>query len=295
MDMKNSREEEILTHLSEMDEELLDTAYSVDSPEKLIEYIKKDAKKKSPFFKSPAFYRRMALAACFIFIIGAAVRNFKLPSSQANGFPPYSTPSYGLPSYGDGNTAPSYVNGISSLNYYCAMAAINESEGTYYSDSLNTDTSPQIYYYKLDPNEKFYVYHAEFFRINVTREDGFLASVVGTGKVDVVITQNSLDDMITFKKGDKYFSCLMNGGNDTTGEMTFSTHKYIEGYNIVKNVEQDNYCFTVSKDGFVCKPFISDGGKADGALEIVGKRRYSDVSMSFTVSELEKYVKEKLE
>jgi hypothetical protein len=101
-----------------------------------------------------------------------------------------------------------------------------------------------VIYYSLDPNERFTVSSVIYFCIELTDENGFLASRLGTGVVEVVITDNSLEPMITFRRGERFYSCLNNGGG--SGMMDFSTHKYIEGFNIVKNLAQENYRFDIT-------------------------------------------------
>ena len=86
---------------------------------------------------------------------------------------------------------------------------------------------------------------------------GFLAQKLGgTGTVEVVVTENDIEDMgqmITFKRDDEYYTCFMNRqDNDLdSGKVNreFSSHKYIDGFHIVKNFEQENYTFTVRYDG----------------------------------------------
>jgi hypothetical protein len=304
MDMKNSREEEILTHLSEMDEELLDTAYSVDSPEKLREYIKSDSNKRRISVIKPAFYKAAALAACFVFIIVAMVHNFEdmIPSSQS---PSYNTPSYnnGLPTYGDDHSSdskyPLYVDSISSLNYYCAMAAINESCSTNYADVISDSVGSKIYYYELDPNEKFTVTRVIFFQVEIKNKNGFLASKIGTGIVDVVITENNLEPMITFKNGNRYFSCCEN--TLLKNGKLYSTHKFIEGFYLVKNLEQENYSFSVEYDNFSleytdatarsvnCASYKNGGERPDGKLNVVSATYIYNNSAEFTIADLEEY------
>lgn len=154
--------------------------------------------------------------------------------------------------------------------------------------------------YKFGANEVFTVTKVIYFNVNIKNENGFLASVIGTGKTEVVITENSLENMITFRNvvSGKYYSCLANGGGPT--RMDFSTHKYIEGFCIVKNVSQENYSFDITLDkglvnGISCRRNIGESGEGEpkyipDELEwIEGSSRTSSVRGSFTVSELEAY------
>lgn len=155
---------------------------------------------------------------------------------------------------------------------------------------------PDIYYYELDPNAVFYITKVSFFQIELTDETGFLASKLGTGVVDVVITEGYTDyyddPMITFKNGDRYFSCLLNGGS-RSDYMEFSTHKYIEGFRIVKNFVQENYAFNVcivddQVEHFECSNWYR-GENPDGVLPVVSKTYVSNEFIGYTIAELEDY------
>lgn len=154
--------------------------------------------------------------------------------------------------------------------------------------------------YEFGANEVFTVTKVIYFQVNIKNENGFLASMIGTGKTEVVITENSLEDMITFRnvESGKYYSCLINGGGPT--HMDFSTHKYIEGFCIVKNVTQENYRFDIKLEGGLaydisCSRNIGESGEGktkhvpDELEFIEGSCRTSSVRGSFTISDLEAY------
>ena len=154
--------------------------------------------------------------------------------------------------------------------------------------------------YEFGEDEIFSVTKVTYFKVNIKNENGFLASIIGTGEAEVVITENSLEDMITFRgvESGKYYSCLINGGGPT--RMDFSTHKYIAGLCIVKNVAQENYSFDVKLDkGLVyeisCRRNIGESGEGEAKyvpdeLELIeGSSRTSSVRGSFTISDLESY------
>lgn len=150
----------------------------------------------------------------------------------------------------------------------------------------------EIFYYNFDPNATFYLSKVIFFRIQLSG-NGFLAQTLGTGIVDVVITDLGVcEPMITLKNGDKYLSCLLNGGGDTFFE--FSTHKYIEGFSIVKNFRQENYAFVATLDGnmqadhFECQVF-GYGNNPDGIMPVVGETYIANTDLTFTIDELETY------
>ncbi len=162
-------------------------------------------------------------------------------------------------------------------------------------------TNNKIIHYELDPNEVFSVSCVVCFQIEIKSSDGFLASKVGTGIVDVFITENSLEPMITFKNQDRYYSCCENSQIEN-GKL-YSTHKYIEGFYIVKNLEQDNYSISVTYDNFnpsfsymqsvatsiVCNSYKNGGDDPDGELPIVSDTYVSSQSAEFTVADLEEY------
>lgn len=56
----------------------------------------------------------------------------------------------------------------------------------------NTDSGEDVYYYELDPNEPFFINKVSMFQIELTDENGFLASKLGLGLVDVVITEECI-------------------------------------------------------------------------------------------------------
>lgn len=157
----------------------------------------------------------------------------------------------------------------------------------------------KVYYYALDPNEVFSVSRVIFFQIEIKEDNGFLASKVGTGVVDVVITENSLEPMITFKNGDRYYSCCENSLLDN-GKL-YSTHKYIEGFYIIKNLEQENYSFSVEYDNFnldyvnvtakgvTCDSYKNGGNIPDGEMSVISKTYFSNHSVEMTIADLEEY------
>lgn len=173
--------------------------------------------------------------------------------------------------------------------------------------SNQTGSFEGIYYYSLSPNDVFSFDKVSMFQIELTDEKGFLAYQLGLGTVDVVISENCIwdDSLITFRNGDKFFSCLSNGcGYDQqTGNFVweFSTHKFISGFYIVKNIEQENYSFSIEIDGagqaisFTCAEFKNGGPRADQNVKIVSSTVFSTDGGSFTAAELDQYYKPKNE
>ena len=161
--------------------------------------------------------------------------------------------------------------------------------------------SNNIYYYQLKPNQPFNMKKVNMFQIELTDENGFLASKLGLGLVDVVISENCIwnDSLITFRNGDRFFSCLTNGRRlDTktsSQQWIFSTHKYVEGFNIVKNFQQENYAFHIDADAegqifaFECRVSQNGGDRVDQNVRIVSATRISTQGGKITVAELEDY------
>lgn len=164
-----------------------------------------------------------------------------------------------------------------------------------------TESEEKIYYYELDPNQPFLVSKVSMFQMELTDENGFLADKLGCGVVDVVITEDCIwgDSLITFRNGENFFSCLTNGWSldqETGGcRWEFSTHKYVEGFNIVKNFEQENYAFYVSMDAdgqvtaFECQASQNGGDRPDRNVIVFSSTAISTAGGSFTIAELENY------
>lgn len=100
--------------------------------------------------------------------------------------------------------------------------------------------------------ETFTITTAIHFVLQVTTEDEFLASRVGVGEVEAVITDLKIGRtsyaMITFKNGDAYFSCLSEMDELSGGENRFYTHLYIKGFYFYKDLTQGISTFRVNFD-----------------------------------------------
>jgi len=313
-------------------------------------------KKKQGVFRTPAFRRALAIAACFVLIFGLAVSmpTWFNPHNDGPGVPmepgvpvaPSITvdPGILLPPSMQENGHGIQINGLDQLSYYAAIRMIegtpkltNQSiSGGSYGITLLTSgygtdkqeeppepetTGPEetqdppvttnppvppnldenIYYYALDPNESFFINKVSMFQIELTDENGFLASKLGLGIVDVVIAEECIwgDSLITFRKGESFFSCLSNGWSldQKTGgwQWDFSTHKYVEGFNIVKNFEQENHAFYIDMNPegqafqFICRGTQNGGYHPDQNVKLVSSTIISTEGGSFTVAQLEEY------
>ena len=118
--------------------------------------------------------------------------------------------------------------------------------GDLYPDDpfIQYDAEKDYYYFAFDPDTPFTVSKVMGFQITLTEESGFLAERLGTGLIDVVITMNSFEDMITFRSRDgRYFSCL--GCESGEGEIAFINHKFIDRFRVVKDWNWTLFRFTI--------------------------------------------------
>ncbi len=112
--------------------------------------------------------------------------------------------------------------------------------------------------YKFDLDTEIWVRRVSYFTIVLdnNHNKGFLANKLGgTGMVEVVIVETGIYDMITFKRGQKYYSCMLEKAissdigapyNPIISErMFFTTKKYIDGFNVVEGTEKTNFQFMV--------------------------------------------------
>ena len=306
--------------------------------------------KKQTFVRTPAFRRAVAIAACFVLIIGLtfSVPTWRNPNNDGPGVPvepgvPVKPgvsvdPGIPLPPSMQENDQGIQINGLDQLSYYaavrmieCAPKLTNQSitVGNYgitlLASGYDTDkreeppepetTGPEetqgppvtpdpsrppvigedIYYYEMEPDQPFFINKVSMFQIELTDENGFLASKLGLGIVDVAILEDCIwgENMITFRNGDNFYSCLSDGGGVQRKE--FSTHKYVEGFYIVKNIAQENYGFYIDLDeagqaiAFECGERENGGNRVDRNVKIVSSTVISEESSSFTVAELEDY------
>ncbi len=206
-----------------------------------------------------------------------------------------------------------FIDSIDKINFYSAKKIISEKlllpiglrTNAFYTPNTLLLNNAYIEY-PIDRNKVFTATMVTYFTIELNDEKGFLAQKLGgTGLVEVVVTQNDIDDlgeMITFKRGEKYYTCLINGGDydidSNKSSSEFSSHKYIDGFNIIKNLEQENYKFTVYYEGskvigFECAPFhsIPTNYVIDDVTFIKDICVVLYTNQTFTIDELEVYFK----
>lgn len=204
-----------------------------------------------------------------------------------------------------------FIDSIDKINFYSAKKIINDN--SLFPIGMNCNYKPNIISltnnyaeYPIDRNKVFTTTMVTYFTIELNDEKGFLAQKLGgTGLVEVVVTKNNIDDlgqMITFKRDEKYYTCFKNGGDYDPGlnksSSEFSSHKYIKGFNIIKNLEQGNYKFTVCYEGskvigFECALFGS-GPFEHNVDDVTFIEDFCVVlytKQTFTIDELEIYFK----
>ncbi len=333
--MKN---EKMLHAIGQIDDDMIEDA------------VTRTNKKKQPFYKTPAFCRAVAIAACFVLVIGLALSmpTWFHPNNQGPGVPiepgvPISpsapiNPDILFPPSVQENGQGIQINGLDKLSYYAAICMIggtpklanqsmtvgsygitllangngtdkeeappepettgpDETQGPPVTSNPSTPlvVGEDIYFYALEPDQPFYINKVSMFQIELTDENGFLASKLGLGTVDVVILDDCIwgENMITFRNGDNFYSCLGDGGG--TQRRDFSTHKYVEGFYIVKNLAQENYGFYIDLDergqaiAFRCGERENGGDRVDQNVKVVSSTVISNEGRGFTVAELEEY------
>jgi len=154
------------------------------------------------------------------------------------------------------------INSLDKLNFYAVKKAIAENEVVLLSNSsqkpkvatLANNTSFRLLNLanstatSINANSTFTITMYSYFTITLNDTKGFLAQKLGgTGSVEVVITRNNFNNMITFKKGERYYSCMQT--SLTERAMSFSSHKYVNGFKLVENYDQENYEYTVYFEG----------------------------------------------
>lgn len=86
----------------------------------------------------------------------------------------------------------------------------------------------------------FVITTAIYFETEITEDCEPLASLIGTGRADVVVTDLHVNGrpraMITFKNGDRYFNCITQMRDLVQGINSFQSSIYIDGYDLKKDI-----------------------------------------------------------
>ena len=95
-------------------------------------------------------------------------------------------------------------------------------------------------HYRIDTEGPFQFSQFLFFEFDSVN-NAFLDEKIGNGHINALAVKTNIfdEEMIVLKNGDKYFSCLTNGGG--TDYIEFSAHKTIEGFDLVKTPYQKRY------------------------------------------------------
>ena len=200
------------------------------------------------------------------------------------------------------------INSLDKLNFYAVKKAIAENGVVLLSNSaqkpkvatLANNTSFRLLNLanstatSINANSTFTITMYSYFTITLNDTRGFLAQKLGgTGSVEVVITQNNFNNMITFKKGERYYSCMQT--SLTERAMSFSSHKYVNGFKLVENYDQENYEYTVYFEGdkvigINCGRFEGNGNYKYVADDI----KYND-NLCFVIHKKQTFTAEQLE
>lgn len=290
-------------------EQTAERAYRIQNASDLREYAKEKSRQRTEvFFKSHPLYKAWIAVTCFALVIGI-ILSPSLFGAGTSVTPSPDSPIVVMPPSGDAFT----IKSIDMVNYYSATRALEnadtpalKSKTPLYPTPLSSrETADTVYKEKFSPTAVFTVSGATFFRIRIEDEHCFLASKVGTGTVDVVITENNFEPMITFKNGDRYFTCCKN--SEYTDGRLYSTHKYVEGFYFVKNFGQKNYSFRVFYDNSTLDSpntralrievyeGITEKESTEAVFDVIGDTLKTDKQASFTIAELERYFNESAE
>lgn len=206
----------------------------------------------------------------------------------------------------DNNDEKAAIDSFDKLNYYVVKKIISDNSVLPTADFTgNNYISPDRDYseYEINKDATFEITMAAYFQIELKNPNGFLAKTLGgTGKVEVAITKNSFCNLITFKKGNKFYSCLENSSSYDDGEeqLSFTTSKYIEGFNLVKNFKKENFKFNVtfvnSKVTDITAMRFAEETTEEFKYEVDKIKLAEDFCVvifqrrTFTVAELEQYI-----
>lgn len=148
-----------------------------------------------------------------------------------------------------------YIECIDEFNFYTVKTAI-ENNGVLpiansASKGLSATAIKGTARYEFNRETPFSITRGTYFKITLYNEQGFLAKKLGgLGMVEVVVLENSISDMITFKRGDNFYSCILDKkystplGSYTESRLVFNTNKYIEGFKIIENTDAVAFQYT---------------------------------------------------
>ena len=199
------------------------------------------------------------------------------------------------------------INSLDKLNFYAVKKAIaeNKDETSDSVQKLKVSTPINNISYRIsrlatsaatdiNPNSTFIITMYSYFTITLKDPMGFLAQKLGgTGAVEVVITRNNFNNMITFKKGERYYSCFQT--SLTERAMSFSSHKYVKGFKLVENYDQENYEYTVYFEGARVIGMNCGRFKEGGSYKYVADDIKFNDSFCFVIYNKQSFTAEQLE
>lgn len=309
--MKNKKKssERLSQYLEQIDLSYWEEAFETDNAEK---FRKLGSKPRGLFSLAPTLRRVIAACLCFLLITSAVAlwpRISQIDPSELEETDPIETVSSGNEETQAGPVAD--TRGIKSMDMFNYYSAVKQLFGESALGGISTSPNGDAEYlpletrrYAVDPNRVFYYTGMTFCRAELRDPEGFLAQQIGTGTIDVVIIfyddpRNTISSMITFKNGDRYFSCMLDGANYLKGYTVthFSTHKYMEGFDVVKDADRVNYYYNVKWNATTVLDITCDlhrefaGAKVccDDFRVIPGSSVISYACGSITLAELERY------
>ncbi len=122
---------------------------------------------------------------------------------------------------------------------------------------------------------------SDFVYFDFTSEEcDFLEANIGNGLIHGLMVQTEIygELMIVLKNEDRYFSCFLNGGGG--GEYRFSAHKFIEGFDLVKDFDL-KFPINVAIDGDNYDPVsIAFGGQPAFSIDQESITREGSITVS---------------
>jgi hypothetical protein len=287
-------------YLSELfgniDDSILDEAFSVDSPAALRKLKARERWERAKRFAISENVRRagalvacMALVVSMILSIPAALRYIKHMVDVGNGIM-VNIPVFELIPEGEAIV----IDSLDKLNYYSGLRALDgelglkSAKGTYSFSTRSLSLAPSGAFFS--PNDEFEITMASFFCLTLDENDGYLYDRFGEGKIYVVATKNNFADMITFRKGNDFYTCLASEEQD--GRMVFTSERYAVGFGIAEQTEGERFAALVNLGGEYPQSLTLRGldGEAEYNIELLrGSYAFSDDVTILTVNELEKY------
>ncbi len=246
--MKDRNAQNLFETLGELPEDILNEALETDNALKLHSLGAKKTQK--IIVIHPVLKRFVSVCVCLAIIVISLLSVWQYKPQEAPIINEGSSGSVGSEVKGEKFE----IDSLDKLNFYSVKKAISEigfdplSSKNGEASLVNLTQNMNNSFKNINADTPFTITMYCYFKIYLDDPQGFLAKKLGgTGSVDVVVTKNNFENMITFKKGDNYYSCLQDSG--TANAMSFSTYKYIEGFKLVENYSQENYEFTVYFEG----------------------------------------------